>query len=83
MASKEDTLGIVAIILAVIGFFTIRIIFGILAIIIAAIGLSRERKNVVCVIGLVFGIIVLMLGIIGLIHAIIPPPPLPPFRGRS
>ncbi len=59
-----DALGLIAIILAIIGFFIFGLIFGIIAIILAIIGLVRVKKNILCIIGLILGIIVLILAII-------------------
>jgi len=75
MASDADILGIVAIIVAIIGFFFEGIILGIIAIILALIGLSRDRRNLYCMIGLILGIICFILGLVGLIQRVIKPPP--------
>ena len=75
MASNADILGIVAIIVAIIGFFFEGIILGIIAIILALIGLSRDRRNLFCIIGLILGIICFILGLVGLIQRLTKPPP--------
>ena len=75
MASDADILGIVAIIVAIIGFFFEGIILGIIAIILALIGLSRDRRNLFCIIGLILGIICFILGLVGLIQRLTKPPP--------
>ena len=67
MAEVEDVLGIVAIILAIIGFFFQGLILGIIAIILAAIGLMRDRRNIFCILGLILGIICVILALWGLI----------------
>jgi len=74
-ASDADILGIVAIILAIIGFFFEGIIFGLVAILLAAIGFKRDRNNIYCIIGLILGVICLILGLVGLIQQAIKPLP--------
>jgi len=70
MASDADILGIVAIVVAIIGLFFEGIILGIIAIILALIGLSRDRRNIFCIIGLILGIVCLILGLVGLIQRV-------------
>lgn len=76
-----DVLGIVAIILAIVGLIfagLTGIVLGIIAIVLALIGMrgvSGERKNIFCIIGLILGIICLIVGIIVVIwHAARVPP---------
>jgi uncharacterized membrane protein len=64
-----DVLGIVAIILAIVGLIFAGldgIVLGIIAIVLALIGMhgiSGEKKNIFCVIGLILGIVCLIVGI--------------------
>ncbi len=71
MASDADILGIVSIIVAIIGFFFAGWILGLIAILLALIGLSRDRRNIFCIIGLILGIICFILAIVGLINSAI------------
>ena len=73
--TDADVLGIVAIIVAIIGFFFEGIILGLIAILLAAIGLYRDRKNIFCTIGLILGIICFILGLVGLIQRAVKQPP--------
>jgi len=76
-----DLLGIVAIILAIVGLIfagLTGIVLGIIAIVLALIGsrgVSGERKNIFCLIGLILGIICLIVGIVVVILHLARVPP--------
>jgi len=76
-----DVLGIVAIILAIVGLIfagLTGIVLGIIAIVLALIGMhgvSGERKNIFCLIGLILGIICLIVGIVVVILHLTHVPP--------
>ena len=61
-----NTWGIIAIILAIIGFFFFGLVLGILAIIFGIIGLSKDDKKIYSKIGIILGIIVPILCILAL-----------------
>ena len=75
MASNADILGIIAIVLAIVGFFVEGLILGLIAIVLAVIGLKLERKNIYCIIGLILGILCFVLAIAGALQRSFKSPP--------
>lgn len=60
MASSKD-LGILSIILAIVGFFIFGLLFGLLAVIVGIIGLTKKNDEVLCIIGIVLGILAILI----------------------